>query len=254
MSLRIKILSGFLILAVMLFVAGLVSIFELSSIGTSVQKLLDDNYKSISAAKTMVEALEREDSAILLLLSGKWEEGRSTIETADRLFNDGFEIARNNVTISGEKEYIDKIELNYKAYKNLWIKPIVGTQHERNLSWYFQNVHKTFQDVKESVEKLMALNSRTMYQTASDLENRAHRAIMPFIVAMLSALIFVIIFNFFVNYYMVSPLINLTKGIRSFIATGKPLDVKIETKDELLDLVSSIKELIAMQPYESTKK
>ena len=254
MTLRIKILSGFLILAVMLFVAGIMSIFELSSIGASVQKLLDDNYKSISAAKNMVEALEREDSAILLLLSGKWNEGRSTIETADRLFNDGFEIAKNNVTIPGEKEYVDKIELNYDAYRSLWIKPIVGTQHEGDLSWYFKKVHKAFQDVKKSVEKLMAVNNRAMYKTASDLENRAHRAIMPGIVAMLSALIFVIIFNFFVNYYIVSPLINLTKGIRAFIATGKPFDVKIETKDELLELVSSIKELIAMQPYEATKK
>ena len=72
MRLRLKILSGFLILAFMLSIAGIWSIYELQSIGTSVQQLLEDNYKSIDASKIMLEALEREDSGILLLLSGKW--------------------------------------------------------------------------------------------------------------------------------------------------------------------------------------
>lgn len=50
MGLRIKILSGFLILAIMLCVAGVWSIYQFRSIGASVQALLDDNYKSINAA------------------------------------------------------------------------------------------------------------------------------------------------------------------------------------------------------------
>ena len=61
MGLRTKILSGFLILTMMLVVAGIWSIYELTRVGTSVQRLLDDNYKSINAGKMMIEALERED-------------------------------------------------------------------------------------------------------------------------------------------------------------------------------------------------
>jgi cytochrome c peroxidase len=64
--------------------AGAWSIYELKTVGTSVQRLLDDNYKSINAARLMTEALERKDSAILLLLSGNWTEGREIIESALR--------------------------------------------------------------------------------------------------------------------------------------------------------------------------
>jgi NtrC-family two-component system sensor histidine kinase KinB len=71
MGIRAKILTGFLILAALLLVAGAWSIYELRHIGISVQKILDENYKSIDAAKVMTEALERQDSAILLLLLGK---------------------------------------------------------------------------------------------------------------------------------------------------------------------------------------
>ena len=66
MGLRAKILSGFLILTTMLFMARIWSIYELTRVGTSVQRLLVENYKSINAAKMMIEALEREDSAVLL--------------------------------------------------------------------------------------------------------------------------------------------------------------------------------------------
>jgi HAMP domain-containing protein len=238
-----KILSGFLILTMMLLVAGVWAVYELSTVGTSVQRLLDDNYKSINAGKMMIEALEREDSAVLLLLSGKWKQGRSIIGSADSLFQQGFRIARNNVTIPGEPARVDAIESRYKAYKDLWIKPIVDTSKQGNLDWYFQKVHQAFLDAKLSVEALMALNDQTMYRTASDLKNRAHRAIMPGIVAILAALIFTVIFNFFVNYYMVSPIIRITKAAQKFMETGEPVSIKVETKDELLDLASSIQRL-----------
>ena len=244
MGIRAKILLGFLILAIMLFLAGAWAIYELRTVGTSVQGLLDDNYKSINSARLMTEAVEREDSAILLLLSGNWKEGREIIESADLSFQRGFEIAQNNVTIPGEMAYVDEIEKAYIAYKDLWVKPIVGTNRERDLSWYFNELHQSFQDVKLAVEKLMALNDQAMYQTATHLKNRAHRAVMPGVVAILAALVFTLVFNYFVNYYLVSPIIKITKGVQKFLQINEPFQVKIETNDEMQRLASSLRELM----------
>jgi HAMP domain-containing protein len=245
MGLREKILSGFLILTMMLAVAGVWSVYELTTVGTSVQRLLDDNYKSVNAGKMMIEALEREDSAVLLLLSGKWEQGRSIIESGDYLFQRGFTIAKKNVTIPGEPEYVERIHAKYKIYKDLWTKPIVDTTREGNLDWYFEEVHQAFQDAKFSVEELMTLNDKTMYQTASALKSRAHRAIMPGIVAILAALIFTALFNFFTNHYVISPIITTTRGVQHFMETGELPTIQVETQDELYDLVSSIQRLVA---------
>jgi methyl-accepting chemotaxis protein len=244
-KIRTKILVGFLILALMLAVAGAYSIYELTTIGTSVQKLLDDNYRSINAAKQMIEALEREDSGILLLLSGKWKEGRATIVDAHNNFEKAFDVAGHNLTIPGEKEYIDKIHAKYMKYRENWDRPIVGTEYEANLNWYFETVHRDFNQVKTAVEDLMAINDRTMYETASILKNRAHQVIMPGIVAIAAALVFVVIFNFFVNLYIVNPLLSMIKSIESFLQTGEPAKLKIETQDELGDLAASIESLTA---------
>jgi HAMP domain-containing protein len=228
----------------MLFVAGIWSVYELTTLGTSVQGLLDDNYKSINAAKVMIEALEREDSAVLILLSGNWEEGRSIMESAETLFQKGFDTAKANVTIPGESAYVQAIDSTYNTFRSLWVKPIVGTKHEGDLNWYFQDVHKAFMDAKAAVTRLMELNDETLYQTASRLKNRAHRAVMPGIVAILSALVFTLLFNYFINYYVISPIIRLTAGVRKFLETNKPLDVSVETRDEIYDLTISIQDLL----------
>jgi methyl-accepting chemotaxis protein len=245
MGLRFKILSGFLTLSMMLLIAGIWSVYELRSVGASAQKMLDENYKSINAAKMMLEALEREDSAILLLILGKREEGRNIIASGDSLFQQGFQIANTNLTIPGEKAYLDSIETRYSRYNTLWELPIVGTKNEGDLNWYFQQIQSVFLDVKGAVNDLMDLNAHVMFRTASELRNKANSTIMPGIVTIISALVFTIIFNYFVNYYMVNPIVKITDSLKKFNDNNLPFDVHIETRDEFSDLVSEINSLCA---------
>jgi len=244
MNLRVKILSGFLILAIMLGTAGGISIIEFNKIGRSVEALLDDNYKSITAAKDMIEALEREDSGILLLMSGDWESGRSTLKKADQDFNNALAIAKSNITITGEKECTVAIEQAYDLYQVLWERPIVDTQRQGNLDWYFSRVHPAFLKVKTAANELMTLNDKTMYLTATELKNRAGRAIMPGIVAIVSALIFTIIFNFFINLYVIRPIKQLTGVIRGYMKNGDAIKFHVDGRDEIYKLTETIQELI----------
>jgi CHASE3 domain sensor protein len=245
MGIRAKMFAGFLIMAVMLLIAGAWSIYELNNIGISVQKVLDENYKSINAAKSMIEALEREDSAILLLLLGKREEGRDILRSADEAFQTAYETAQSNVTIPGEQELIDAISRTYDRYKKQWSRPIVETAREGDLDWYFREVHSPFLSAKLFVQNLMALNDTTMYQTASDVENRAHRATMPGIIAIIAAFVFALIFSFLINLFIVTPIIRITNGIEQYAESGRSFDVKVETRDEISKLASSVESLIA---------
>lgn len=244
MNLRVKILSGFLIMSIMLFTAGALSICELNKIGHSVQALLDENYKSIDASKIMIEALEREDSGVLLLMSSDWDNGRSTIKKADNDFQKAFDVAENNITIPGEKEHIETIKAAYASYKKLWVHPIVDTQRENNLQWYYCDVHPAFLKSKAAINQLMTLNDKTMYQTASALQNRAGRAIMPGIVAIVSALVFTIVFNFFINLYVILPIKRFTAGIQDYIKSGDQTGLSVDSSDEISDLAKALRDFI----------
>ena len=243
MRLRVKILSGFVILAIMLAVEGAWSIYELTHAGGSAQALLDENYRSIEAGKGMVEALERQDSGVLLLLLGHWEQGRATLIGADSTFARHLAFAQGNVTLPGEQACLDTLVARYAAYKALWQRPIVDTQRQGNLDWYSGEAHLAFQRAKAAAQDLMALNDVFMYRAASDLKARSRRSIMPGLIAAASALLFAAMFNFFVHRYVVAPLTAITRAVDAFRLRQTPYEVQIETDDELATLSRSVENL-----------
>lgn len=240
MKLRVKILSGFLILSVMLLVAGVWSVFELQNVGLSIDNLLENNYKSINAAKSMKEALEREDSALLLMLLGKSEEGEKILTSADSSFNKSYKTAKNNITIEGEKETVEEIKKNYSEFSRYWRELSLRPEDERNLDYYFSNIHGSFNETVASLDKLLNLNDETLYKTSVAIQSKSRRAIMPGIIAIIAAVVFTLLFTFFINNYVITPIIKITDGIKKFIRNKLPYDYTPDTKDEIANLSNQV--------------
>jgi len=245
MSIRWKILAGFLILSSMLAIAGAWSIYELSQIGAGTQSLLDDNYRSIEAGAEMIEALERQDSGVLMLLLGRWEQGRALIDEADGEFEEHLDFAESNLTLSGEAERLRAIRESYEAYKTLWERPIVDTERQGSLDWYFDDVHPAFLDAKLAVDGLIQMNSQSMHEAASMLKRRSRRSIMPGAIAILAALLFSLMFSFLLQTFIVQPIVRLNQAVRSAVERKVPFAVSIDTGDELEELTESVRILCA---------
>lgn len=243
-TLKLKIFASFMLLIALLAIAGTISIIEFRWLSNSVHGLIQDNYKSIEASKTMIEALEREDSGVLLLLLGEWEEGRGILKSADSLFLSAFETAKNNLTETNEEEYINNIETAYLTYKSSWERPIVDTDKQGNISWYKDDVHKKFSNTKISVNELMSLNQSTMYSEASKLKEKSKRAIMPGIIAIIAALVFSLLLNFFITRYFVTPISELAEAVNNYREGDKKLRSNITSNDEIKKLEDSISNLL----------
>jgi HAMP domain-containing protein len=127
----------------------------------------------------------------------------------------------------------------------MWSRAASEGTRQGDLTWYSTKVHYAFMDAKVSVDKLIAMNDQMMYQIASELKGRSYRAIMPGVIAIIAALVFSLVFNFFVHIYVVNPIIEITRSIQKFIKTGEPFQFKVETTDEIARLASSLEELAA---------
>ena len=241
---KYKILAGFFLLVILLIIAGAVSIYEFMKLSSSVDALIEDNYKTIEASKHMLEALEREDSGILLLVLGQWEDGRSLLKLADSTFAQNLEIAKNNITEPNEEEYINNIEIQYLVFKSIWQKPIVDTEKEGNIKWYQMTIHQEFLQTKRVVNELMTMNQDSMYREASALKDKSHRAIMPDIVAIIAALVFSVLLNFFISKYYISPLERLTNAIHEFKPGSGSFKATIEADREITNLELEISRLV----------
>ncbi len=243
-TLKLKIFASFMLLIAMLAVAGTISIFEFRWLSNSVHGLIQDNYKSIEASKRMNEALEREDSGILLLLLGEWEAGRSILNSADSTFEVAFESAKTNLTESNEEQHIKKIQLAYQAYKTSWERPIVDTDKQGNIAWYKDDVHKKFKETKNAVNELMSLNQSSMYDEVSELREKSKRAIMPGIVSIIGALVFSLVLNFFITRYFVNPISELAEAVNNYRDGDGILRSNITSNDEIKQLEKAISNLL----------
>ncbi len=239
-----KILSGFVIVICMLAAAGGVSIYEFVRISNLVQALIKDNYKTIQAGKSMLEALERKDSGVLLLLLGQFNQGTEVLKSADTTFRDALTIAANNVTEVGEKELIEQIRKSYQNY-HASIDRADDMDSVNNLQWYQDVVHKNFLSIKNLVHTLINLNQDAMFHEATQLEQQSKRALMPGIIAISASLIFLLLLNFFISKYFVQPILRLTRVIRKYLENPQGILIAdIESEDELRELGNAVEDLV----------
>ena len=245
MSLRWKLLSGFLLLVLMLATAGLWSVAELSATRAAVQSMLDDNYRSIEAANLMLGALQRVDSGSLLFLLGSTEEGQRLMLSADSTFTEQLAIASGNLTVLGEPECLNRIRDGYATYRQRWSELASVATSDRRLDWYFSELHESYLVTRDAVATLEKLNSRSMYDAASELRERTRRSLMPGIIAVGAALLFTLMFHFLLNVYVIRPIMLIKRGIEDFEERGREFDVRIATGDELAELAGSIRQLCA---------
>ncbi len=243
-SLRLKILGSFLLLILMLALAGGVSIYQLNWLSNSVHGLLEDNYKSVKATKAMIEALEREDSGVLLFLLGEPNEGKAILKRADSTFQEAFRIAENNQTEENEEQYIKTIQKNYDRYRSTWQHLEMSQDSLQNIVWYKNNIHDSFKETKRAVEELMMLNQNMMYESSSAIEEKARRAIMPGIISIVGAIVFSMILNFYINRHFVLPLNRLKEAIQDTRKEDHHLPASLQLPGELNRLKNAINQMI----------
>lgn len=243
-SLRLKIFASFMLLVLLLAVAGFISITEFRKLTKSVHGLMDDNYKSIEAAKRMLGALEREDSGVLLWLLGEDNTGKQIVDSADFIFRAALREAKNNITEANEEPLLEKISLTYKTFLDKCRDFNNLNSAEEKLLWYKNDVHREFLATKKLVDELMDLNQASMYKRSSMLKEKSKRAMMPGIVSIISALVFSLILNFFISNYFVRPITTLSNAVSSLREGDRKLKCNITSNDEIKKLEQSINQML----------
>lgn len=241
-KIRYKIITGFAILGIMLVISGFISIYELTKLGNQVNQLLMDNYRSIDFSKQMNHSLNLQERAILLSIQGEKAKAYSLFSNAVSNFNDNLLKASNNLTVPGEAGIVDSIAIAFSAYKTKAEEFINSTSP--NLSAYLNDINPALQGVRGSVDELLTLNQQNLNHTVAVLEKSPYRTILPGLIIVITSVIFTIIFNYMISYYLLSPIGRITKGVQSFTKYRRPYEVNIETRDEMYELNESVKDLI----------
>lgn len=235
MSLRQKLLSGYLVFVAALVVLGAWSAWRLREMGGVSRRIIANNYDSVIAAQEMKESLERQDSAALFALMGATERATTQVRDHRARFDANFEKAANNITEVGEPEAIEGIRRDRDAYYRTadeFFSHVSAGQHtEREV--YFNRLEPQFNKLRGECEHLLQLNQRAMLAKS---EAAAGVAQLWFYRTLLIAGVLVaagIYLAFFLANRIVEPLRQLTASTAKIAGGDLDAKVMVSSHDEV---------------------
>ncbi|ATW26892.1 HAMP domain-containing sensor histidine kinase [Candidatus Formimonas warabiya] len=189
-SLKQKITLGYLFLVLLSLLAGIWAIFNFDKLVSNTIDLTEDNYKSVVAAQNMIGAIERQDSAQLILLLKHEDKALQMINDAKSEFKKWFVVASNNITVPHEDQIILGIDAAYHDYDRL-NDQLMNNQkagnHAEAEDLYFSAIDPQFKSLRKQLQNLAEINNRTMFQKINQSLATTRQATMVVLLAALVA-------------------------------------------------------------------
>lgn len=245
MGIRKKISLGFVVIGSILFISSIIAVFEFSRMKSSVTELMTANINSINTSRMLMELT---DEYNLILISRVIID--SSITSAEILYDDRFDsyIASIKDHFYSEKEVAiaDSLALSYSKYLSVISnsRGIMSESIEKRKEWYENDLKPVFTDLRKYKKELGVLTQGALAQNTNELQEGYYRSIMPGIIAVGAGIVLVLLFNYFVNIYFISPILLISKGIKNYRDFRKSYTVQLDNDDEIAEINSEVKSII----------
>ncbi len=238
-TLRGKILMGYgLVLALMVLVS-LWALHNLRVLGRASDAILRENYKSIIAAENMIDAIERQDSATLLLLLGDRDTARRQFRENESQFLQWLGRARDNITIDGEAEIVDEISAANTRYLVLFSELDSQAQSSRSGRVSYHNrILPAFQEVRDACAQLRDLNEQTMAGASRQASRVAAGAMLSVAIMATTAVTVGLVWSLLLSGLLTRPLNQMLQATGEIAEGRYGVRVRAASADELGKLAS----------------
>ncbi|MEM8831921.1 MAG: histidine kinase dimerization/phospho-acceptor domain-containing protein, partial [Cyanobacteria bacterium P01_G01_bin.19] len=231
MKLKHKILLGYgLSLALTVLVGGW-GVTNLRRLGRASEAILEENYNSILAAENTIDAIERQDSAILLFLLANEKRGREQFRQNQIEFLKWLGRAESNITIEGEGEIVAQIESAYRDYLTAFFQ--LQQQNNPTTQDYYQTLLPIFEKIRDLCIKLRIVNQETMEAASANAQKISEQAVLSMAIAGLTAAGIGLGFSLLLTRRIVRPLSAMTIAAEKIAQGEYDIALPVKSKDEL---------------------
>lgn len=240
-TLKSRISLVYICLVLLIAIIGAASVINLYRLECSVEGLMTNNYKSLNAIANMLEAIERQDSAVLIYMNGDRQKGIDLFSDNNNIFSKWYSVEFNNITVPGEKELVNNTNTLYNTYLKLFSE----LQEIRNIKgelatakFYDSSFLPQFIKIKNELKELSLINEKAMFRSKESASNNTKRSMYTVLLLSFCA----VIGGFFASRYFMnrflSPIHHLAEGIRHVRAGDLNQRIDLNTKDETGELAT----------------
>ncbi|MEO0457351.1 MAG: ATP-binding protein [Cyanobacteria bacterium P01_A01_bin.114] len=254
MKLRAKILSGYSINLLLVLLVGGWGIINLWRLGKASDAILRENYRSIQAADGMIDALEHQNDAALLLTLDQEPADTGLSREHEIDFLQWLGRANDNITLAAEPETLARIEARYQAYlelvSRLQLQQLSGDSgsdfggdsggDSGLVSLYKADVQPSFQRVRESAVELRQINQAAMIAASETAKQTSRNAIASVALAGIGAAALGLVLSWVLSKQLIWPLKSMTRAAAQIASGDYDVQLSVDTQDELGVLAAEI--------------
>lgn len=259
-SIKRKVGAGFTVLAFILFFSSIVSLFEYTRMNRVLTQQIEENVNSVNIARELIILTEDYNMGVLDAMSepdfdgGFVTGGPANASNADFIkeFGQTMEDMRRSftqMTTFKEKNYADSVLLAYTAYMQVLRESrdldAEDADFQVRQDWYFDRLQPFYMKLRDYIRSLTNASQQALLENSQRVDETFYRSITPAIASVVVGLLVVILFNYFINFYLINPLIKINKGIQGYRNFRKDYTVAVDNNgDELDQLNSSVRDII----------
>lgn len=231
MKLKNKILLGYSLPLALIVLIGVWSITNLRRLGEASEAILEENYNSILAAENTIDAIERQDSAVLLFLLENRERGSQQFRQNQIDFLKWLGRAEGNITILGEAEIVASIESTYQDYLTAFFQ--LQQQNNPTTEDYYETVLPIFEQIRDRCIELRIVNQETMEAASENAQQISNQAIWSVSLAGITAAGIGLGFSLLLTRRIVQPLAEMTTATEKIASGEYDIALQVKSQDEL---------------------
>jgi NtrC-family two-component system sensor histidine kinase KinB len=234
-TLRKKIFIGYGITLVLMVLILVWAFINLWGLGQASDAILRENYKSILAAENMVYALERQDSAILLVFVGYEVEGWKQFRENEAEFFQWLARAKDNITIEGEDKVVKSIESGFSSYLHhvAQLKSISMGGVKKTGTFYHEFILPAFLSIRDTCIRLREINQQNMFKVSDRAHFIAKRAIWSMAIIGIVAIAVGLGFSLVLSNLLVKPVREMVEATQKIAKMNYDVQISTHSSDEL---------------------
>ncbi|MBQ5752945.1 MAG: hypothetical protein IIV91_01895 [Alistipes sp.] len=282
-----RVTIGFLSIVALLFVSGMISLFELGNMSNDTETILSASRRNMEIAKDMLNSANEHGSAVVHLaifgekgyadvcrrsisdLEGKFAAARSMAVDVSRLDSLALSIEQLQRVVD---EYmavpiVRNPEVDSLAVERVAVvaDPVAGTEVEdlsvnaaaqSGKAWYDTTYKTAYNNLIERIQSFMTHTHSSLAPRAEQLNKNAYRSVAPVFISLIVMIAIVLMFYYFVGVYCIRPIKKINRALADYLSFRLPFNVKGELIDEFKELYDNIDALIGLsrQPQDNINK
>jgi hypothetical protein len=258
-----RIRTAFMCLLLLLFFSGAMSLFELERVSQDTEAILLASKDNVDLAGDMLTALNEQNDIMIMLAvsSGKFGDiqrynapceesmqllSRSVVAAQQRMKGTETPMAADTLVMCANR--INELTSSYLSgdvHRSIAMAladstQVAPTTHE----WYVNQYKPEYEITAEHITRYMTGVHNSLGPEVNNLSHTARRAVTPVFISLIVMVVIVIMFYFFMDHYLVRPILRINRSLGDYLTYKKPFDSEIGCRDEIATLRDRIAQLI----------